>query len=210
MESASVIKNMKIGLTTTREEEHSVDQQLKGISLFLGGARSGKSTYAQQLAEQSRQKITYLATAEATDNEMEMRINAHKASRSALWETWEGEPRQLPGIIAQTEGVLLLDCLTLWLTRLFLHAPESEADEEKTWILCQEGIFKQVEALLLPGSYRHLIIVSNEVGLSLVPPNRMGRRFRDLQGKANQMVAARADRVALFVAGIPLWIKGSS
>lgn len=103
MESASVIKDMEMGLVTKREEEHPVDQQLKGISLFLGGARSGKSAYALQLAEQSRQKITYLATAGATDSEMEMRIDAHKASRSALWETWEGEPRQLPGIIAQTE-----------------------------------------------------------------------------------------------------------
>ena len=185
-------------------------QQNKGISLFLGGARSGKSAYAQHLAEQSTEKITYLATAEAVgDREMEMRINTHKASRSSLWKTWEGEAEQLPDIIAQTEGILLLDCLTLWLTRLFLHAPESEADEESVWFCAQERIFKQVESLLLPASYAHLIIVSNEVGLSLVPPNRMGRRFRDLQGKANQIIGARADRVALFVAGIPLWVKGS-
>ena len=185
-----------------------MNRQVKGISLFLGGARSGKSAYAQQLAEQSTQKITYLATAEAGDGEMQMRINAHKASRSTLWNTWEGEAEHLPEIIAQTEGVLLLDCLTLWLTRLFLHAPESEADEEKIWFSAQEKIFEQIEALLLPAPYSHLMIVSNEVGLSLVPPNPMGRRFRDLQGKANQIVAARADRVALFVAGIPLWIKG--
>lgn len=185
-----------------------MNQQIRGISLFLGGARSGKSAYAQQLAEQSKQKITYLATAEAGDSEMQMRINAHKASRSTSWTTWEGKMELLPSVIAQTEGVLLLDCLTLWLTRLFLQAPESEADEEKTWLNAQKKIFEQTEALLLPASYSHLIIVSNEVGLSLVPPNRMGRRFRDLQGKANQIVAARADRVALFVAGIPLWIKG--
>lgn len=186
-----------------------MSDDMRGISLLLGGARSGKSSYAQQLAEQSEGAINYLATAEVRDSEMQARVDAHKASRSTLWTTWEGEPELLASVITQARGVLLLDCLTLWLTRLFLRLPESEGDDEHAWLRAQEGILRQTETLLEPASYTHLIIVSNEVGLSLVPPNRMGRRFRDMQGKANQLVAARADRVALFVAGIPLWVKGS-
>lgn len=186
------------------------------ITLLLGGARSGKSAFAERMAL-SDGEVTYLATADAKDSEMAHRIAEHRRRRPASWSTWEGDAADLPGAVSSMRGTLLLDCLTLFLTRLFLSSGASESEDEAVWASAEREILSSVEALFVNFSASrrekepsHLIVVSNEVGLGLVPPYRMGRRFRDMQGRANRMAAERADRVALLVAGLPLWLKGGS
>ena len=100
------------------------------ITLILGGARSGKSTYAEKIALAYKGPVTYLATADCADAEMEKRIELHRARRPASWATWEGDPRGLPAAVARTDGLMLMDCLTMWLTRLFLASPASEEGGE--------------------------------------------------------------------------------
>ncbi len=179
------------------------------LTLILGGARSGKSTFAEQLALNSIKKVTYLATAEAKDSEMAARIEIHKRRRPQEWDTLETDPATLPITISSLSGVLLLDCLTMWLTRFFLADDVSENGNEKAWLKREQEIKELTEQLCdAPRNGTHLLVVSNEVGFGLVPPYIMGRRFRDLQGRMNQLCASRADNVVLVVAGCPLWIKG--
>lgn len=181
------------------------------ITLVLGGARSGKSVFAEKLALMSGMPVTYLAAADARDPEMEDRIAMHRSRRPSVWTTFEGDPYEIRDAVCKISGVLLLDCLTLWLTRLFLEKGDVESASEKEWRAREAHIRALTEALCtLPVEGTRLIIVSNEVGLGLVPSYKMGRRFRDLQGRMNQLCASKADRVVLLVAGCPLWIKGSS
>lgn len=181
------------------------------ITLILGGARSGKSTFAEELAQERKEHVTYLATADCRDGEMKKRIEVHKSRRPAEWGTWEGEPRELPRAVASASGLLLLDCLTMWLTRLFLSYPESDGTDETAWFAREREIASLTRELCESvNGGTSLIIVSNEVGFGLVPPYLMGRRFRDLQGRMNQLCAGYADNVALVVAGCPLWIKGKA
>ncbi len=182
---------------------------MSGITLILGGARSGKSTYAEKIALAYDGPVTYLATADCADAEMEKRVELHRARRPASWATWEGEPSALPAAVAQTGGLMLMDCLTMWLTRLFLASPASENGGEDEWLAEEAKITELTRGLcesVRAGA--SLVIVSNEVGLGLVPPYRMGRRFRDMQGRMNQLCAGYAENVALVVAGCPLWVKG--
>jgi adenosylcobinamide kinase / adenosylcobinamide-phosphate guanylyltransferase len=165
------------------------------LTLVLGGARSGKSRFAEQLIAATSPPWLYIATAEALDTEMAERITAHRVRRGADWVTCEA-PHDLPAALMSTEGPVLVDCLTLWLSNRML----AEADVET-----------EVEALLR-GLARHkgtVVVVANEVGLGIVPDNALARRFRDLQGALNQRVAAAADRVILMVAGLPIVAKGS-
>ena len=179
------------------------------ITLVLGGARSGKSTFAENLAFADGDQVTYLATADSRDAEMAERIKIHRARRDDSWRTWEGEPEELPEAVSKTSGTLLLDCLTMWLTRLFLKNGEAETEDETVWERRETEIRALTEKLCAaPREGTRLIIVSNEVGCGLVPPYLMGRRFRDLQGRMNQLTAARADSVAFIAAGLPLWLKG--
>lgn len=181
------------------------------ISLILGGARSGKSTFAERLALGDGRPVTYLATAEPKDPEMAERIAIHKSRRPSSWKTWEGAAEELPGAIGLLSGVLLLDCLTMWLTRLFLVGEAAEKANEEEWFGREAEIRAMTESLCnAPKGETHLIIVSNEVGFGLVPPYIMGRRFRDLQGRMNQLCASKASRAALVVAGYPLWVKGGA
>ncbi|QTX32432.1 bifunctional adenosylcobinamide kinase/adenosylcobinamide-phosphate guanylyltransferase [Aminithiophilus ramosus] len=177
---------------------------------LLGGARSGKSRLGESLALRwGGSDVTYIATAEAGDAEMARRIDLHRASRPREWRTWEGEPQALPAFVEGLEGVVLMDCLTVWLSRLFLADPAVESDDETLWHEGERKILASVEALFdAAGKAERFIVVSNEVGMDLVPPNRMGRRFRDLQGRANQIGAARAETALLVVAGLPLVLKG--
>lgn len=182
---------------------------MREITLILGGARSGKSTFAEKLALAQPRPVTYFATADCRDGEMKKRIEIHKSRRPAEWGTWEGAPRELPDAVAGASGLLLLDCLTMWLTRLFLEAPSAEGEDEAAWFASEMEISSLAEKLCSSVNDKSsLIIVSNEVGFGLVPPYLMGRRFRDMQGRVNQLCAARADNVALVVAGCPLWVKG--
>lgn len=182
---------------------------MKNISLLLGGARSGKSAFAEKIALAYKGKVTYFATADCRDDEMKKRIEMHRARRPEEWGLWEGEPCELPAAAAGTSGLILLDCLTMWLTRLFLACPESEGKDEAAWALCEAKIADLVRSLCENISDdATLVIVSNEVGFGLVPPYLMGRRFRDLQGRMNQLCAGYSKNVALIVAGCPLWVKG--
>lgn len=183
------------------------------LTLILGGARSGKSRYAQSLCDRSSQVI-YIATARAdevdSDHEMRERIARHRADRPASWRTVE-EPLDLPRAVreAPIEAVLLIDCVTLWISNLMWeHRGQTMAAQENQ-------ILAQVDDLILASRRRaedagvagEIIIVSNEVGGGLTPEHPVGRAFRDLQGFANQRVAQAADKVIFIVAGLPLPLK---
>jgi adenosylcobinamide kinase/adenosylcobinamide-phosphate guanylyltransferase len=164
--------------------------------LVLGGARSGKSRYAQTLAEQSGLAPTLVATATAGDEEMAARIARHRAERDSRWATLE-EPRDLASLLAREarpDRVLVVDCLTLWLA----NATFGDADiEAETRALCAA----------VAGAGGPVVLVSNEIGLGLVPETPLGRRFRDDQGRLNQALATVCDTVVLIVAGQPVQVK---
>ncbi len=167
------------------------------VRLILGGARSGKSRHAQACAEAVGARRCLIATAEALDGEMAARIERHRADRDASWTVIE-EPLALPNAVeraAHDSDVVLVDCLTLWLSNL-MHAGRDPEAETATLITCLTGVRKQV------------ILVSNEVGLGLVPETPLGRAFRDAQGRLNQTVAGAATRVEFIAAGLPIALKG--
>lgn len=173
----------------------------KELVLILGGVRSGKSNFAQRLAGMVGGNVIFLATAQAGDDEMAERISKHKASRPTSWRTIE-EPLELAQVL-QTEAasadVVLVDCLTLWLSNLLLRNGDSAEAEA----------LRQVSKIL--DVHRHsnasYILVSGEVGLGLVPPYPLGRAFRDIMGRVNQKLAQSADRVFMLLAGIPLELR---
>ena len=163
---------------------------------MLGGARSGKSRYAEALVAEQHPPWVYIATAEALDAEMRARIGAHQARRDARWRT-VAAPRALAEAIraAAAPGTcVLVDCVTLWLANMLL----AEADLER-----EEGLL--LDALAQAAG--PVVVVSNEVGSGIVPDNALARRFRDAQGRVNARLAQVAERVTLMVAGIPLTIK---
>jgi adenosylcobinamide kinase/adenosylcobinamide-phosphate guanylyltransferase len=165
------------------------------VTLVLGGARSGKSRYAEWLIGTCPKPWVYVATAEAKDSEMAERIAAHKARREAGWQTVEA-PHERPEalVAAPQDAAVLVDCLTLWLSNLMLASFNVEAMSER---------LEQA----LPARAGPTVLVSNEVGLGIVPDNALARRFRDLQGTLNQNLAARATRVIMMVAGLPVAVK---
>jgi adenosylcobinamide kinase / adenosylcobinamide-phosphate guanylyltransferase len=169
-----------------------------GLVLVLGGARSGKSAYAERLVTASGLDAVYIATAAAGDEEMSARIEAHRARRDPSWRTVEA-PDRIEDAVEREAGegrAVLVDCLTLWLSNLMLADVDIEARTER---LCNA-------ARETPGLR---VLVSNEVGLGLVPETALGRRFRDAQGRLNQAVAAAADNVVFMAAGLPLVLKGT-
>ncbi|MCD8548225.1 MAG: bifunctional adenosylcobinamide kinase/adenosylcobinamide-phosphate guanylyltransferase [Aeromonadaceae bacterium] len=173
------------------------------VTLILGGARSGKSALAERLAQDSGLAVTYIATAQAGDAEMAARIAHHQARRPADWRLVEAPLALLPTLAreAAPASLLLVDCLTLWLTNL-LCQPQAPTDAELA-ARCAE----LVDGLAaLPGE---VLLVSNEVGLGIVPMGALSRRFVDEAGRLNQALAARAQRVAFVAAGLPLWLKGA-
>ena len=180
------------------------------LIFILGGARSGKSTYAQRLAERSGKSVAFIATAQAGDDEMSVRIIKHRADRPAEWMTLEIQQNiaaNLKGHPAQA-GLYLLDCVTLLAANiLFQYTEEEVTDEQKA----ADAIKAEVEELLayIRAQKADWIIVSNEVGLGLVPPYPLGRIYRDLLGMANQRLAAAADEVYMLMAGIPVPIHGN-
>jgi adenosylcobinamide kinase/adenosylcobinamide-phosphate guanylyltransferase len=168
-------------------------------TLVLGGARSGKSAFAEKLIADSSLARIYLATAGGGDDEMKARIAHHRAQRGDGWTTIE-EPLALVDALARevTHGrAVLVDCLTLWLSNLMLA--ERDPDIEARRLTRFLGVAKYP-----------VVLVSNEVGLGLVPDTPLGRRFRDAQGRLNQIVAACVPNVVFIAAGLPLWLKRSS
>ena len=165
-------------------------------TLVLGGARSGKSRYAEGLITALPPPWVYVATAEAGDDEMAERIRAHQACRSADWRTLEAPRDLVPALAACKNVPVLIDCLTLWLSNLMLAEADIDAEIER--------LEKALAAAVAP-----VVMVANEVGSGIVPDHPLGRRFRDLHGSLNQRIAAGADRVVLMVAGLPLALKGT-
>lgn len=173
------------------------------VTLVLGGAASGKSRFAQQLAEAAGWPLLYVATARAGDAEMKGRIDRHRRERGERWQTLE-ETHDLAGRLpaaARDKAAVLIDCVTLWLSNLLLEDVQHR----------EESVWPAVEALLAAFDQIHVpvILVSNELGLGLVPETPLGRVFRDLAGKVNQRLAARADQVWLVTAGLPQALKPS-
>jgi adenosylcobinamide kinase/adenosylcobinamide-phosphate guanylyltransferase len=182
--------------------------------LILGGARSGKSTFAEKLAAQSGQSVAFIATATGDDEEMRARIARHQATRPQTWHTLE-EPLDLPGVVRRAStmaDVLLLDCLTLWTSNwLIRHTNQTDPETLFSDQLLSEHALKEIEDLLevvrsLP-VHQTLIAISNEVGLGVVPAYPLGRVYRDTLGYVNQRLARAAERVYLLVAGIPVDLK---
>jgi adenosyl cobinamide kinase/adenosyl cobinamide phosphate guanylyltransferase len=166
------------------------------LTLVLGGARSGKSRYAEGLIAVLPPPWAYIATAEAGDHEMAVRIRTHRARRGPSWRTIEA-PRDLTAALAACERMpVLVDCLTLWLSNLMLADADVNAEVGR--------LEEALAATVAP-----VVLVANEVGSGIVPDHALGRKFRDLQGLLNQRIAARADRVVLMVAGLPLALKGA-
>jgi len=177
------------------------------ITFILGGARSGKSSYAQSLAEESGKSVTFLATAQALDEEMSARIQKHRGERPVNWETLE-----VPiGIASHAEqiksDVVILDCITLLVSNWLMQFVKDDLVDEKPFILAVQKEVNQLSAQIREQK-QEWIIISNEVGLGLVPPYQMGRVYRDWLGWANQRLAREADKVILMVAGIPMVVKG--
>ncbi|MBV8835915.1 MAG: bifunctional adenosylcobinamide kinase/adenosylcobinamide-phosphate guanylyltransferase [Alphaproteobacteria bacterium] len=167
--------------------------------MVLGGARSGKSRYAERhLIARTPPQWNYIATAEALDDEMTQRIAEHRARRGDNWHTIEA-PRDLPSALngLPRDATVLVDCLTLWLSNLLLAGADIEADVARL----------DAALIKMDGT---VVLVSNEVGLGIVPDNALARRFRDLQGALNQRIAARADLVVFMMAGLPLVVKGTA
>jgi adenosylcobinamide kinase/adenosylcobinamide-phosphate guanylyltransferase len=181
----------------------------KQLTLILGGARSGKSSYAEQLAAQRGKRIVYVATAQAWDEEMALRIANHQAQRPSHWITVEA-PTQVGARVSAAEAaggdweVVLVDCLTLLASNVILSLPEPVE------IAAAEAALRvEVDALLTAyaASRATWIVVSNEVGLGIVPAYPLGRVYRDALGRANQQLAAMADEVLFMVAGLPMRVK---
>jgi adenosylcobinamide kinase / adenosylcobinamide-phosphate guanylyltransferase len=171
------------------------------IILVTGGARSGKSKYAELRSGELGSRRLYVATAEAKDEEMAQRIAEHKKRRGDNWVTIE-EPMTLSSALLAERGrtdCALVDCLTIWLSNLLLHRDANFAED-------------RVEELVetLPHLDFHLVLVTNEVGLGIVPDNPLARQFRDLAGWANQQIATVANEVILMVAGVPMVVKKST
>lgn len=176
------------------------------ITLILGGARSGKSRFAQELAAKQGRKVLFVATGEPLDEEMRARIDTHKKSRPAGWRTLEA-PTNIARALRSKIGdadVVIIDCITLLVSNLM----GDENTDVGTW---EKKVSAEIKSLiaLLKNSKANFIIVSNEVGLGLVPTTPIGRAYRDILGIANQMLARNADEVYLMVAGIPLALKGA-
>ncbi len=174
------------------------------LTLVLGGARSGKSRYAQSLAAAAGGPVLFVATAAPVsadeDHEMAARIARHRADRPRHWKTLEA-PLEVVAAVRSAEGVVLVDCVTLWISNLlYQHRGLERGCREKE-------ILDEVESLAAVLREREAFAVSNEVGEGIVPETPLAREFRDLQGQANQILAREASRVVLLVAGIPLTLK---
>jgi adenosylcobinamide kinase/adenosylcobinamide-phosphate guanylyltransferase len=169
---------------------------LPRLTFVLGGARSGKSRYAEQLVMNCTAPWVYIATAQAHDEEMSARIAEHRQRRDGKWRTLEA-PIDLPGAIAahgNTGQAVLIDCLTLWLSNVMLAGRDVLAEQQRL-------------VAALNKADGPVVVVSNEVGFGIVPDNALAREFRDAQGRLNMQVAAIADRAVLIAAGLPLILK---
>lgn len=184
----------------------------KRLILILGGARSGKSSFAEDLAQEIGKSVVYVATAAPLDEEMRQRIEKHRARRPAGWQTVEAPYELTPALVTKVENaeVILLDCMSVFVSNLLVGDGHDHLDESSIDLGALEtGILSELEGLL--ELYRignaSLIVVSNEVGMGIVPVYPLGRTYRDLLGRANQFLAQRADEVYVVFAGLPVELK---
>ena len=168
------------------------------ITFILGGARSGKSSFAVKLSREHK-KVAFIATAQGLDKEMQQRIRLHKKTRPRGWRTFEESQDLVPLLKKVTHkfDIVIIDCLTLWISNLFLKGMKEKAIESR---------FNGISAHLKKSKTRS-ILVSNEVGLGIVSENKLARDFRDITGRINQIAAAESDEVFFMVAGLPLRVK---
>ena len=188
------------------------------LTLILGGARSGKSTFAEQRAKElGGDSVLYVATSETKDEEMQLRVEKHRSERPPAWGTLEA-PRNVAQAIrgAGSAGkVVLLDCMTFLVANHLMDAaapvddPFDDPSADPFDVQIEADVVAEVEALVeyIQESDVELLVVSNEVGLGVVPPYELGRAYRDILGRANQILAQHADKVQLLVAGIPMKVK---
>jgi adenosylcobinamide kinase / adenosylcobinamide-phosphate guanylyltransferase len=173
------------------------------LTLILGGARSGKSTFAEKLAIESGLPVTYIATAQVYDDEFKARVQHHKDRRPKHWQLIEAPHQLAPALQANIHAgcSLIVDCLTLWLAQCI--CPDCAPPEGVSWQNEREAFLE-----VLPKLQGNIILVSNEVGMGIVPLGEINRQFQDEQGRLNQAVAAIADKVSFIAAGLPIMLKG--
>jgi adenosylcobinamide kinase/adenosylcobinamide-phosphate guanylyltransferase len=173
------------------------------IIFIIGGARSGKSSFAQQLATKKSEKVVFVATAEPLDSEMTDRIKKHKKSRPKSWQTLELHREIAKGLKPgkSKPDVVIIDCITLLISNL--------TQDKNPGMKIEKMVFAEINELIdyMKTQSTTFIIVSNELGLGVVPDNRLARDFRDIQGKVNQLIAQNADEIYFMMAGIPLRIN---
>lgn len=182
----------------------------KRVILIIGGARSGKSRFAAELALKSGGPVLFVATAEAGDEEMKQRIEEHRRERPADWATLE-VTTHIGSHIGQKIGkarVVVVDCITLLVNNIFSQYTDRSSEQIDAHLI-EEKLTSEINGLVecINQVDAGFIIVTNEVGLGLVPANRVGRLYRDLLGRANQILAQRADEIYIMLAGLPLRIK---
>lgn len=185
------------------------------ITLVLGGARSGKSAWAEELATGSGRPVLYVATATMGDDEMTQRIAAHRARRPAGWHTLESQVNVADAVrtTARPGETVLVDCLTLWVSNVILneigHEPDADVLPLSEWTAIEAKLLTEIDALIADARERDivLLLVSNEVGMGLVPPYPLGRHYRDILGRVNQVVARTAEAVVLMIAGLPVDLR---
>ena len=181
------------------------------LTLILGGARSGKSDLAQRMARAAGSGVVYIATMEAGDDEMRAKIDAHRGERPAAWRTIEAPIDVAAAITRRTTAseTIILDCVTMWVTNVLLARLDADSLTPAEARAAIDDVLDRTKALL-DAIFAHagdVIVVSNEVGMGLVPPYPIGRVFRDALGAVNRLIAARADCVQLVVAGLVLDVK---
>jgi adenosylcobinamide kinase/adenosylcobinamide-phosphate guanylyltransferase len=183
---------------------------VKQCIFILGGARSGKSRFAKEMAQRLSDKVLFVATAEALDEEMRQKIEEHKRARPSSWRSLEaptGVGKRIREEIGNAQ-VVIVDCLTLLISNVLSQC--SSDPEQISAELAKGRLTTEIDELIecIDGSTATFILVSNEVGMGLVPETRLGRLYRDFLGKVNQICAERADRVYFMLSGIPLNLKG--
>jgi len=189
-----------------------MDSQKLRNTLIIGGARSGKSNYAQELALKFPQPVLFVATAEAGDEEMRQRIEEHKKVRPSKWRTLEVTTHVGDRIRQEIEAMqtVIVDCITLLVNNIFNRYLNSSGELSDASLIEKE-VIAEISALVdcISQVNARFIIVTNEVGLGLVPVNRMNRLYRDLLGRANQILAQHTDEIYLMIAGLPVKIKST-
>jgi len=184
-------------------------QDLENLTFILGGARSGKSTWAEKLASAAGEKVLYIATSEILDEEMRRRIQRHQERRPASWQTLEA-PGQIASVLqprlnSSDYDACVLDCLSLWTSNIILRLPE-DCDEGTAWAAVQAEMDPLLDVIQMHPDLP-CFMVSNETGMGIVPAYPLGRLYRDVLGRANQHAAACAGSVYWMAAGIPVKIK---